>query len=57
MTRIDDRSVTFENPQHDFPKTIRYERRADGTIVASIAGAAGARERSWVFTRQAAPPR
>jgi uncharacterized protein DUF6265 len=31
MTRIDARSVTFENPQHDFPKTIRYEKRGDST--------------------------
>jgi uncharacterized protein DUF6265 len=52
MTHSDDHSVTFENPQHDFPKTIRYERRADGTIVASIAGAGGERQMSWVFVRR-----
>jgi Domain of unknown function (DUF6265) len=51
MTRVDDHSVTFEDPQHDFPTTIRYEKRADGTIVASIAGAGGARAMSWVFRR------
>jgi hypothetical protein len=54
MTRLESTSVTFENPQHDFPKMIRYTARADGTLVASIAGAGGARERSWVFLRQ--PP-
>jgi hypothetical protein len=53
MTRSDGHSVTFENPQHDFPKMIRYEKRADGTIVASIAGAGGARGISWVFSRMA----
>jgi hypothetical protein len=57
MTRLDQRTVTFENPAHDFPKTIRYEKRADGTIVASIAGAGGERAMSWVFTRQSAERR
>jgi hypothetical protein len=52
MTRVDSTSVTFENPKHDFPKVIRYTARADGTLVASIAGTGGARERSWVFARQ-----
>jgi hypothetical protein len=52
MTRLDSRSVTFENPEHDFPTTIRYAARDDGTLVASIAGTAGKDERSWVFARQ-----
>jgi hypothetical protein len=52
MTRLDSRSVTFENPEHDFPTTIRYAARDDGTLVASIAGAAGKGERAWVFARQ-----
>jgi hypothetical protein len=52
MTQIESHSVTFENPQHDFPTMIRYLARADGTLVASIAGTGGARERSWVFVRQ-----
>jgi len=52
MTRIDAASVTFENPEHDFPKTIRYEKRTDGALVASIAGRRGERARSWTFTRK-----
>ena len=52
MTQLGTRSVTFENPEHDFPTTIRYAARDDGTLVASIAGAAGKGERSWVFVRQ-----
>lgn len=51
MTRLDSTSVTFENPEHDFPKMIRYNARADGALVASVAGAAGQGERSWVFAR------
>jgi len=54
MTRLEPTSVTFENPEHDFPTMIRYTARADGTLVASIAGTAGKGERSWVFLRQ--PP-
>ncbi|HXI30361.1 MAG TPA: DUF6265 family protein [Vicinamibacterales bacterium] len=52
MTKVDARSVTFENPQHDFPKMIRYEKRGDGTIVASIAGTGGANAMSWTFGRR-----
>ena len=52
MTNIDAQSVTFENPQHDFPKVIRYEKRTNGTLVASIAGTNGARPMSWVFTQR-----
>jgi len=54
MTRLEATSVTFENHEHDFPRIIRYTARADGTLVASIAGTGGARERSWVFSRQPA---
>jgi hypothetical protein len=44
--------VRFENPQHDFPKMIRYEKRPDGTLQAAISGAGGQREMSWVFVRR-----
>ena len=52
LTRLEGESVTFENPQHDFPKMIRYAKRADGSLEASIGGEAGQRTRSWVFTRR-----
>ncbi len=51
-TQVSPTSVRFENPQHDFPKVIRYEKRADGTLRAAIAGAAGQREMSWVYVRR-----
>ena len=51
-TQVTATSVRFENPQHDFPKMIRYEKRADGTLQAAISGAGGQREMSWVFTRR-----
>ncbi|HJZ70508.1 MAG TPA: DUF6265 family protein [Vicinamibacterales bacterium] len=55
MTRRDDDSVTFENPQHDFPQLIRYEKRTDGTLVASISGGPAGRQMSWVFRRSGVP--
>jgi Domain of unknown function (DUF6265) len=48
-------SVTFENPTHDFPKMIRYTRRADGSLEARVSGAGGERPQVFVFTRPAPP--
>jgi hypothetical protein len=53
LTKIDAGSATFENPSHDFPKTIRYTRRDDGSLEATISGANGERAQSFVFARQA----
>ena len=52
LTRASATEAIFENPQHDFPKVIRYEKRADGTLQAAISGAGDQREMSWVFTRR-----
>lgn len=49
MTAMDAGSVTFENPAHDFPKMIRYAKRADGGIEASISGGPGTKTLSWTF--------
>jgi uncharacterized protein DUF6265 len=51
-TEVGSTSVRFENPQHDFPKMIRYEKRPDGTLQAAISGSAGQRELSWIFSRR-----
>ena len=51
-TQVGSTSVRFENPQHDFPKVIRYEKRTDGTLQAAISGGAGQREISWVYVRR-----
>ena len=45
-------SITFENPAHDYPKTIRYTKKADGSLETTIAGEGGARARSSVLKRQ-----
>jgi Domain of unknown function (DUF6265) len=31
-------SITFENPQHDHPKIIRYMKEGEGTLIAEIEG-------------------
>src|SRR6185436_874849 len=52
LTRVDDTSATFENPAHDFPKMIRYAKRPDGSLEATISGQANQRAITFVFKRQ-----
>jgi hypothetical protein len=52
LTRIDAASAVFENPAHDYPKMIRYTRRADGALEAVISAEEGRRARTFVFARQ-----
>jgi hypothetical protein len=52
LTSVAADSATFENPAHDYPKTIRYSRRADGTLETTISGNATQRTQSFVLTRQ-----
>lgn len=52
LTHLDADSATFENPAHDFPKRIRYVRRPDGSLAATISGAEGQRPVTFVFTRR-----
>jgi hypothetical protein len=51
LTKIDADSATFENPAHDFPKAIRYVRKPDGTMEATISGAANQRATTFVFKK------
>ena len=53
MTKIEGTSVTFENPTHDFPKMIRYAKRPDGGLEASISGGPGTKAMTWAFTLNA----
>jgi hypothetical protein len=52
LTKIDADSVTFENPAHDFPKMIRYVRKPDGVMEATISGDASRRPTTFVFKKQ-----
>ena len=51
LTALDAQGVTFENPAHDFPKVIRYAKRADGGLDATISGAAGSKSQTFSFQR------
>ncbi len=52
LTMIDADSATFENPSHDFPKMIRYAKRADGGMDATISGGGASRPTTFSFTRK-----
>jgi hypothetical protein len=52
LTAIDATSATFENPGHDFPKRIKYALRPDGSLEATISGAAKQRTTTFVFTKR-----
>lgn len=43
-------AATFENPAHDFPRMIRYTRRADGRLEARVSDGAQKGE-TFVFVR------
>ena len=40
---------TFENPEHDFPRKIRYARNSDGSVTATVSGEEDGRPRSLEF--------
>jgi hypothetical protein len=52
LTGIEKGSATFENPAHDFPRKIRYALRPDGTLEATVTGAANQRALVYVFSRR-----
>lgn len=52
LTKIDADSATFENPAHDFPKMIRYVRKPDGAMEATISGDANQRATTFAFKKQ-----
>lgn len=38
LVKINDNEAVFENPQHDFPQRITYQRMIDGSLLAAIEG-------------------
>jgi hypothetical protein len=48
----DGRTLVFQNPDHDFPQTIRYELKEDGSLLASIAGKSGDQQKTIKFPMQ-----
>jgi hypothetical protein len=52
LTQLTADSATFENPEHDFPKVIRYSKKADGALETAISGAPGSRVTTMTLKRQ-----
>ncbi len=50
LTAITADSATFENPMHDFPKMIRYAKRADGSLEARVSDG-GQKAETFVFKK------
>ena len=48
LTALSGTSATFENPEHDFPKQIRYTKRPDGSLEARV-GDGGEKDETFVF--------
>ena len=51
MTKCEAGLVVFENPDHDHPQRIRYEKTADG-VTATICQIDGTRSQSFVFKKK-----
>ena len=51
LTAITADSATFENPTHDFPKMIRYVKRADGSLEARVSDG-GSKAETFLFKKQ-----
>ena len=52
MTKIEETSVSFDNPAHDFPKMIRYTLGANGTLEAIVGGDAAQKPEVFRFEKQ-----
>jgi hypothetical protein len=48
-THVSDTLVVFENPQHDFPQKIQYQRVGADSLRASIAGPRNGQTRTVAF--------
>jgi hypothetical protein len=46
---IGETEIVFENPAHDFPQIIRYEKTSDTSVHAMVSGNDGGRERKEEF--------
>jgi hypothetical protein len=52
LTNITADSATFENPQHDYPRLIRYSKLPDGSLQTTISAGGDVRARSFTLKKQ-----
>lgn len=50
LTKVSENNLTFENPEHDFPKVISYTKITNDSMVAVISGELDAME--FAFSRR-----
>src|ERR1044071_7252108 len=51
LTRLSSSEAVFENPQHDFPKRIIYQKTAEDALTASIDAGEGTKSMSFGYKR------
>ena len=49
LTSSDEKNLIFENPQHDFPQRVIYQRQKDGSLEARVDGMVGEQKRAALF--------
>ena len=49
LTRLSAKEAVFENPQHDFPKRVTYQKNSDGSLTASIDGGEGTKSQKFAY--------
>jgi hypothetical protein len=49
LTGLTGVQAVFENPAHDFPKRIIYQKGSDGSLTASIDGGAGTKSMKFAY--------
>ena len=54
-TVVSPNRAVFENPSHDYPRRITYERRGDASLLAAIDDGAGGKKVEYPFRRVACP--
>jgi hypothetical protein len=51
LTRVNAQEAVFENPTHDFPKRIIYQKTVDDSLTASIDGGEGTKQMTFAFRK------
>jgi hypothetical protein len=51
-TKVSADSITFENPEHDFPRSIIYTKNAEGGVDVVVSGAPGQRALTYSFKKK-----
>ncbi len=49
LTGLTGVQAVFENPTHDFPKRITYQKGSDGSLTASVDGGAGTKAMKFAY--------